>query len=199
MQRVDPRVKRTRSNVLRVAAEILLTRGWDHVTNAAVAKEAGYSKATLYKHWPEPLDLLRAAFLHIGGIEFHGEVTGDLRTDLIAELDAYRVVLTEHRLAGPLIGLADRARTDPDLASIRDQFLAEGQAPTLALIRHGVASHLLRSDLPITPTADLLSGALTWRVAVLGESVDRAYVVDIVDTVLRGVLRPENATPSANG
>lgn len=168
-----------------MAAELLLDEGWDRVTHTNVAAASGYSKATLYKHWPAPVDLLRAAFLHVGGFS-HGEVTGNLRDDLISEIEAFRRVLVDEKLAVAMIALADRSAADPDTASVRDRFLGEGQAMLVELLRAGLRARTVRSEVDIGPAADMLSGALTWRVAIMGNEVDRDYVESIVDTFLRG-------------
>ncbi len=124
-ERVDPRVRRTRTDVRRAAGELLLEEGWDAVTHARVASAAGYSRATIYAHWPRPIDLLIEAFNHLGAIPHH-EPTGDLRQDLIAELTIFRTVLVDHGLARVLATLADRATTSPELAEFRDSIVAEG-------------------------------------------------------------------------
>jgi AcrR family transcriptional regulator len=90
-----------------------------------VAAEAGYSRATIYAHWPRQVDLLIEAFNHIGAIPHH-EPTGDLRQDLIGELTVLRTVLIDHGLARVLTTLADRAATNPELAEFRDSIVAEG-------------------------------------------------------------------------
>ena len=56
---VDPRVVRTRRDVLAAAREVLLEEGWEGVTVSRVADRSGYARTTLYRHWPQRLDLLR--------------------------------------------------------------------------------------------------------------------------------------------
>lgn len=182
---VDPRVRRTRTDVLRVAGELLLNSGWDRVTHANVAEAAGYSKATLYKHWPQPEDLLRAAFLHVGGFS-HGEQCGELRADLISEMEAFRRVLIDEKLATSLVALADRASSSAAIAMIRDHFLGEGQSLLVELVGRGIRSRALRHGLDVGSAADMLSGALVYRIAIMGEVVSTAYVEAIVDVFLRG-------------
>ncbi len=190
---MDPRIKRTQTDVIRAAGQLLLNKGWDQVTHANVAAAAGYSRATLYKHWPRRADLLRAAFLHVGGFS-HGERTGVLRDDLISEVEAFRRVLIDEKLAVALVALADRAATDDEIGVIRDQFLNEGQALLVELIRAGLESHSVRPDIVAGPAVDMLSGALAYRVAIMGETVDRDYVESIVDAFLHGVVtRPDSA------
>ena len=49
---LDPRVARTRRDVVAAASALLVEVGWDAVTHAEVARRAGFSKATIYAHWP---------------------------------------------------------------------------------------------------------------------------------------------------
>ncbi len=188
-QSSDPRVRRTYADISRATAELLLEHGWDHVTHAHVAEHAGYSRATIYKHWPNQHDLLRAAFLHMGSMP-HGERTGDLREDLISELEAYRRVLVDARFARAVAALAERAAANPEIAAVRDDFLGGGQAKTRQRILEALRASGREADVNVTAAADMLSGALTWRTAIMGESTDLDYVRAVVDVFLRGL---ENA------
>jgi len=49
---MDPRVVRTRRDVLAAAREVLLEEGWEGVTVSRVADRSGYARTTLYRHWP---------------------------------------------------------------------------------------------------------------------------------------------------
>lgn len=183
----DPRVRRTKADVSRAASELLLEHGWDRVTHAHVAERAGYSRATIYKHWPKQHDLLRAAFGHMGSMP-HGERTGDLRDDLISEMEAFRRVLVDGQFSRATAALAERATASADVAAVRDTFLGGGQQ----LLRDRLTDALTAGDIEVADArvaADMLSGALVWRVVMLGESVPPSYVVVLVDTALAG-LRP---------
>jgi AcrR family transcriptional regulator len=53
-------VRSTRDRVLDAAAEVIRTRGMANATTREIAKAAGYSEATLYKHFAGKVDLLVA-------------------------------------------------------------------------------------------------------------------------------------------
>ena len=112
---LDPRVRRTQRDVVQAASELLLEEGWFALTHAAVASRAGYSKATLYNHWPDPADLGRAAFLHACATPHH-EPTGDPRTDLIGERTPHLVRLRQ------VLGVVD----DDELSRRARQGIVEG-------------------------------------------------------------------------
>ncbi|MET0132741.1 MAG: TetR/AcrR family transcriptional regulator [Kibdelosporangium sp.] len=58
---VDPRVTRSREAILAAARELLRTQGPSAVTHQRVAALADVGRATVYRHWPRPEELLTAA------------------------------------------------------------------------------------------------------------------------------------------
>src|SRR3546814_1248970 len=75
---LDPRVVRTRRHVLAAARTVLVEEGWQRVTVTRVADRSGYARTTLYRHWPQRLDLLRDLIteeVHL----LHTVPTGDVR------------------------------------------------------------------------------------------------------------------------
>src|SRR3546814_12820926 len=90
---LDPRVVRTGRHVLAAARTVLVEEGWQRVTVTRVADRSGYARTTLYRHWPQRLDLLRDLItdeVHL----LHTVPTGDVRADLVTELEAFRVEIT---------------------------------------------------------------------------------------------------------
>jgi AcrR family transcriptional regulator len=125
---LDPRVVRTRTDVLHAALDVLVDEGWDAVTHPHVARRAGYSKATLYAHWPDRLALVRDAFATFGQMP-HGTPVGTLREDLVVELRSFRAAMLEHRLDRALAVLAERTPAVPELGPVRDAYVADGERP----------------------------------------------------------------------
>lgn len=122
----DPRVLRTRNDVLDAAITVLVDEGWDALTHPRVATVAGYSKATLYSHWPTRLELVRDAFAHFGAMPHH-DPTGDLRADLVGELRSFRSAMVERRLDRAISVLMELITAVPELADVREQFVADGE------------------------------------------------------------------------
>jgi len=177
---VDARVVRTRRDVLAATIEELVEAGWDGVTHARVARRAGYSKATLYAHWPDRLALVRDAFASFGQMPHH-ESTGDLRGDLIGELTSFRSAMIEHRLDRALAVLAERAGPVPELTEVRDAFVEEGERP----MRRALESVLTgpRLDAVIA----MLCGAVVHPVLLHGHSPTDEELEVVVDVILRGL------------
>ena len=121
----DARVSRTRADVARAALEVLTSEGSDAVTHARVAEIAGYSKTTLYTHWPARMDLIAMAIESLGEMPHH-QSTGDLRADLIGELKVFRSGVVDMRLDRVLAGMAEWA-SEEQMARIRNRVNTDGQ------------------------------------------------------------------------
>lgn len=182
-QHVDPRVLRTRRDVVDAATALFLAQGWAAVTHAEVARRAGYSKATVYAHWPTQLDLVQASVRQICDVADHPPATGDLRADLIRGLDDFADDLSRGRLDRILGGLLERAGSDPVVDELRQQLYDAGTQSLSAILR----SHLPRRDAEASLT--MLVGGVFLRVAFEGRPASRAFVEDLVDRALTAADR----------
>jgi len=178
----DPRVVRTHNDVPAVALRLLIDEGWEAVTPARVATEAGYSRATVYAHWPDRVDLLRDAFARFEEMPHH-QPTGDTERDLRGEVGSFSRAMVEYRLDRALATLAERAQTNPELEPIRDAFVAAGEQPmrrTLPALAEG-------------PQAEaallMLCGIVTHSVLMHGGPPAEEVLDAAVDIVVRGLTR----------
>ncbi|WP_323379787.1 TetR/AcrR family transcriptional regulator [Streptomyces alkaliphilus] len=98
---------------------LLLTEGWAAVSHAEVARRSGYSKATVYAHWPTRLDLIRASVGRLCGAAEHPEPMGVLGADLINGLSDFAEDLSGGHLARVPGGVIERAGSDPAVDELR--------------------------------------------------------------------------------
>ena len=174
----DPRVARTRRDVIRACADILLEDGWGAATHAAVARRSGYSKATLYTHWPTPTDLMKDASDRICEDSTSPLPSGDLREDLHASLGKLALTLTERRYDQLMAGVVERAGQDEDARALRDRLYETATSG----IRDILAAHLPARD--VTPSLAMLVGAVLVRVTYEGEAATAEFITAVVDRVL---------------
>lgn len=186
----DPRVTRTRHDVLRVATALLLDEGWEALTHQRVAREAGYAKATLYAHWPTRTDLLIEVFARFANVPHHTP-TGNLRADLVTELSTFRVAVTEQRLDRVLAVLVDLTASVPELAVVRDRLTTEGEH----VIRTLLAPHL--DGLRLEAATQMLAGALVRSALLHGAAPDAPLVEAMVDLTLAAVAAGRPTASSA--
>jgi AcrR family transcriptional regulator len=174
---VDARVIRTRNDILRATLEVLTSQGLDGLTHPHLAEVAGYSRATLYNHWPNRTALLRDAFAYRSAE--HSTPTGDLRSDLIAELTMFRTEMERHGLDRALAVLAAVTAFTPELAEVRDQLLTDGERVMRELL-----SVAFQGD-ELDAAVLMLTGAVINSAVVHGQLPSDALIAATVDLVLR--------------
>lgn len=173
----DARVARTRGDVSRAALQVLTTEGADALTHAHVAEIAGYSKTTLYTHWPARVELITLALDALG--EFpHQEPTGDLRTDLVGELRIFRQAVTDFRLDQILSVMAQWASVD-EMAQIRDRINGAGQRPIREMLGTVFSGPGLEAAI------SMLSGVVACPTMMFGNLPDDEVIEAAVDLILR--------------
>jgi AcrR family transcriptional regulator len=176
----DIRVQRTRKDVTAVALNILLRAGWSAVTHSAVSKASGYSRATLYTHWPSQLDLVRDAFSNYQQMP-HFEATGDLKRDLRGELASFVNAMTEFHLDRALAMLSEKSQVDQAITPIRDSFVAAGERP----IRESLSN---KFDAEQTEALTLmLCGMVTHSVLMHGNPPSNEIIERAINLVLAGI------------
>jgi AcrR family transcriptional regulator len=174
----DARIARTRADVSRVALAVLTDEGADAVTHAHVAEVAGYSKTTLYTHWPSRVELIVLALDAIGELP-HQEPTGDLRADLVGELQSFRQAVEEFRLDQILVVMAQWASVD-EMARIRDRINSDAQRPIRGMLGEAFAGPELEAAI------SMLAGVVACPTLMFGQPPHDAVIEAAVDVILRG-------------
>ncbi|WP_329001641.1 TetR/AcrR family transcriptional regulator [Kribbella sp. NBC_00709] len=140
MPRTDARGgPQTRARISDVATQLFLERGFDDVTVAEVAREAGVSSVTVFKHFPRKEDLLLDRT--DDAVEVLRSAVRDGATDVLTSLQqaTVRLLDEEHALSGIKDGSVPFYRTvaaspaliarSREIASELQQTLAEELAP----------------------------------------------------------------------
>ncbi|MBU9764126.1 TetR/AcrR family transcriptional regulator [Mycobacterium sp. TNTM28] len=191
MRPLDPRTVRSREAALTAARELLVEQGLAGLTHGAVAARGGMSRATLYRLWPEPPELIRDTVVsHIA--QRQSRPTGDLREDLATELSRIRSMLHEPATQQGMRVMIERAGVDPVFADIKRTLYESGTRVIRAILTDGAARAELPADLDIDLAVDELVGPLFYRRLVADRVFDDEYVHRVVDDYLRG----QSATPS---
>jgi AcrR family transcriptional regulator len=178
----DARVARTRADVARAALEVLTGDGSDAVTHARVAEIAGYSKTTLYAHWPSRIDLITMAIESLGEMPHH-ERTGDLRADVVAELQVFRTGILELRLDRVLASMAQWA-SEEQMRQVRDKVNTDGQHQMYEMLGEVFSGPALDA------AVSMLTGVVACPSLMYGKLPEDEIIEAAVDIVFRGVDPP---------
>ncbi|MGB6181686.1 MAG: TetR/AcrR family transcriptional regulator [Rhodococcus sp. (in: high G+C Gram-positive bacteria)] len=178
----DARVSRTRSDVSRAALDVLTGEGWEAVTHAHVARIAGYSKTTLYTHWPSRFDLLAMALDCLGPMPHH-ESVGDLHTDLVGELRVFRDSVADMRLDRVLMAMAQWGASVDEIGRMRQRIVEDGEQHMRRMLGNIARGPALEA------AVTMLSGVVVCPSLMYGTLPDDATIDAAVDIVLRGTER----------
>ncbi len=181
---IDRRVARTRAAVLEAGGRLLFTDGWHAVTHLRVAEEAGVGRATMYRHWPTVEDLLSDVLIDCQEPWEAGEPTGDLRADLIAELETLAGALQHSKLPEIMVAAMERAPSDPRIRAMHDSITQISRGPIWTVIAAGVEGGELDSSLDEQTAAAYTLGPILYQCLFDNTPIARADCERTADAFL---------------
>jgi AcrR family transcriptional regulator len=184
VRRGRPPSPRSRQAALAATVELLAQVGYGRLTTAAVAKRAGVSTATLYRHW-ESKDALVTDAVSSLVTEIRIPDHGAVRRDLLSLMrDVVRVYTTS--VAAPALrGVTTEMANNADLRkTIRERFLDARRAALRAVLERGVARRELIEAIDYELALDLLGGPLFYRFLITGGPIDEPLAEGVVDVVM---------------
>jgi AcrR family transcriptional regulator len=199
-QAVVERLRRGRRDrhkeILEATLAELQEVGYDRMTMDAVARRAGASKATLYRHWPGKPDLVVSAINYMKGAD--ADVipdTGSLRGDLMA------LLLSTQRHAGNeqlcmMRGMVSACGHDPELAkAFFEQIVDRKRSSALSILVRAQQRGEVSEQTDIHFLVDTAPAMLIFRHLLTTLPVDEAFLTRLVDDVWMPLL---SSTPSSS-
>jgi AcrR family transcriptional regulator len=137
-----PRDPSIEGRVLEIALRHLAEHGYEDLSLAAVAEEAGTTRSALYRRWPGKAELATAAIASLSEADTRG-ITDDPYGDLVAELAAFRRGVT--RPDGlSLVGTMLQRGTDPELRRLyRERIVIPRRARLRAILERALTRELV--------------------------------------------------------
>ncbi|MEM9039849.1 MAG: TetR/AcrR family transcriptional regulator [Actinomycetota bacterium] len=183
VERRGPR-QATLEVVLTTAFRLLIDEGAHAITAQRIHQETGVARTTIYRHWPEPADLIRTMFDRAVAGRGIPAFTGDLRADLQIAVDSL-VQRFNRRPVRALFGaLVEHGRRDSDAGDIAADYVRGLLTP----VRQAVDAGIERGELvdgDVDGMVDELSATLFMRHVLLGQQVDDDDARRAVDSFLR--------------
>jgi AcrR family transcriptional regulator len=172
-----------RQRVLRAALQVLDDDGLPGFTMEAVARRAGASKATLYRHWPTSgalmVDAMDATFQ-----PFPVPDTGSVETDVAQLLNGFVAMLEHTPFPRLLAAFIDAAERDPTLATLHADLTQRRREPLLAVLARARERGQLPADLDPELAVDLLTAPFFYRRFVAHRPIPPSLVADVIASVL---------------
>lgn len=155
------------------------------MTFQEVARRAGVGRATLYRHWPHPDELVFEALADIvSAWDFLGP--GRLGDELVAAIDRRRPQLNQPLVRIAFNAVLSRAPRDSAAARMRDRLVGSIADGLRDSIDAGVRRGELRPGLDPELLAAQVMGAMVWRSFVMGRDVTREFIERVVGEALDG-------------
>lgn len=181
-----PRSVEARKSALDSAFALFEERGFPGVTMDAVASRAKIGKPTLYRYWPNAHALVMAAVLERtkrdepssaspnASLPFIEAMRGSL-----ARFVAMFATDKGRQMASMLAGM----EMDSELAkAFRSQILLKSREEGLAILQDARSKGQL-PDKPIEPLADMLYGAIFYRLLIGHRGLGTDFVEDLIQLV----------------
>ena len=159
--------------VIAVAQQHLARFGYEGMSVASVASEAGTTRQALYRRWATKADLATAAIAHLAQAAEHPD-SADPYADLVAELTTFHRGVTRPNGIS-LVGSMLQEATDPEL---RDLFLRRLVLPRRRrlrqILRRGVEAGLLDAEADVDLAVAACTGTL-YALLLTGQAIPRTW------------------------
>ncbi|WP_336633490.1 MULTISPECIES: TetR/AcrR family transcriptional regulator [unclassified Microbacterium] len=189
-----PRLGRKRDHsrdpeILAAALDILAEKGYERMTVDMVATRARAGKATLYRRWPSKAELVIDAVACMKSTHPADlPDTGSLRGDLVANIKAPAVKDGERKLR-IMAGMVSLMSESPEFADAARSVIVEPRAAALrTLIRRAIDRGEVTPDVDVHVLAQVIPSMTAYKSLMLGQAVDREYIITLVDEVLLPAL-----------
>lgn len=170
VERRGPR-EGTLETVLTAAFRLLIAEGAHSITANRIHQETGIARTTIYRHWPEPADLIATMLERATAGRGIPEFTGDLRTDLASAVNSLPFRFNRRPVRALFGALVEHGRTDEGDEDLAASYI-EG---LLRPVRQVVVEGIERGDLVDGDVDDMvseLSATMLVDHVLLGRTVD---------------------------
>lgn len=181
---LDPRVERSRTLILTAAVEELADVGYGGVTIESIAARAGVGKSTIYRHWPDKLDLIADAFE-----TFHEQMVPDLGDipvrDAVALLLSHVAEVVAVSIFSRCIpALIEGAERDERVREFHHRYNAERRQVIIDLICRGIRDGEVDGSVDSELATAALLGVIFYRRLMTSEPFKPEDADQLVTLVL---------------
>jgi AcrR family transcriptional regulator len=179
-----PRDTRRDEEILTAVLRLLDDTSYSELTIAAIARDAGVGKPTLYLRWPSKAAVVADAVVRVMSADPFPDL-GDVRSDLVAGLreiiHRFATTVAGHVLPGLVADLHD----DPALLTAFDErYFQPRRRSVRAALQRGVERGELAADIDHDLAVDMLVGPVYYGLLARGHKVALSPE-DLVAAVLR--------------
>lgn len=193
---IDPRAQRSRAKILDAVRAILFTEGPEAISHQHVADVAGVGRATVYRHWKSPEEMVYALLDDNPFRILDAPSQESLEERLVSWLTWVTRLFSDPQRRAVILHVLSRTATDARANSLRNNRIAELAEHLDAAIGDTAGWQSLTPARKLDGVA-MLVGPLIMRVLMMGETPHAAVVNEVVQRFL-GWLDEQSTDSSAS-
>ena len=185
-----PRDEEARSAILRASLSLVKEFGYRSLTIEKIARRAGTAKTTIYRWWPSKAAVVVEAF------RFY--ISPQLEFPSILAMSACESIRRQMQaVAGAFQGphgdvlraLVAEAQFDSELSrALINTWTLPRRAMATEILKAGIASGELKSNIDVNVAIDALYGGLYYRFLIPYAPLSAKFARALADTVLNGLV-----------
>ena len=172
--------------ILDATLALLTEVGYEQLSMEAVAARSGAAKTTIYRRYRDKAELVAAAVEHRAPAK-PPQLEGESLRENVLSLAAWLAHSISEQDVGLLGALFAGMRNDARLAQAMRRILRRDQSTMTHGLLRQAAEPLAPGAAPLF--AEVASAAIVFRIVVVGEPCDAAFLAHLVDDILLPLLR----------
>jgi AcrR family transcriptional regulator len=180
-----PRSLEADEAILEAAVDVFAEVGLEALTMEGVAARAGVAKNTVYRRYPNKLDLVVSAVRCYTNVGARPPDTGTTRGDVQALVDELVAIVTQTPMGRMLPTLVAVRTRVPELDLAYSEVVADKRARSASVVRRGIERGDFRPDVDVEAVVDAFVSPVFYRCLVTHASLDAAFAASVVDTAMR--------------
>ncbi|MFD7865122.1 TetR/AcrR family transcriptional regulator [Streptomyces sp. NPDC057682] len=174
--------------IMRTTLDLGQELGYAKLSIEAIAARAGVGKHTIYRRWPSKGALLLDSALSLSQSDLDYPDTGDVTTDLRAQIYATVDLLGTAPLRPLFQALVSEAQHDPGVAAaLNERFITPQANRTVARLEAARDRGQLAPGFDLDLAMAMLSGPLYFRLLITQEPLTHAYIDRVLDALFTGM------------
>lgn len=179
-----------RGKMLDAARRIVVQSGVEQFTIDAVAKMSGVAKTTIYRHFPNPDQLLIESTAELAP-DIPDIDTGSLRGDLCSMAKVFAELAAQPKMRQLISAVLHKAAKDPKFARLHREFMACHKAPVTNALQRAVARGEVDPDIDPQLAHLMMEGPFLSRVLIEGEPLTSKEIDSLVTMIVNALTRKE--------
>lgn len=180
-----PRDEAVHRAILDSAYAILVEGGLSQFSIDSVASRAKVARTTIYRRWPDKMQLINDCFLAAFEATLDFPMTASPRDDFHTLITSLAKTLSgpNGRIAASVLAQAQSDKKTQVM--FQKEFSAPLRRQSTALLQAGIQKKAFREDLDIPCVLDAAVGAVYWRL-LCGQTLSPSWARELANTLLCG-------------